>query len=141
MHYPGHLREAFIAWIDAGFPPTTEVEVNYEPERWDAARLLRKMARCSDILPRDAFDELDERFGLEGVAHTYGAVSRRLLRNRATGERLESTTPIKPSREAYAAVERMYQRPPKDDAEAAERYRLAQAEELIRQLRRVQRIA
>jgi hypothetical protein len=51
MHYPGHLREAFCDWLDEGCPPLARVEVNYGPQTWAADRLLRRMLRCSDVLP------------------------------------------------------------------------------------------
>jgi len=53
MHYPGHLREAFITWAEDGCPPTVELEVAYEPVRWPPERFLRRMLRCSDIVPQD----------------------------------------------------------------------------------------
>ena len=43
MHYPGHLREAFLVWLDEGCPPAASVEVNHEPEVWPAEKLLRRM--------------------------------------------------------------------------------------------------
>jgi hypothetical protein len=81
MHYPGHLRDAFVQWLDEGRPDTATVEVDYEPRQWAAERLLGRMVHCTDVLPGYAYDEL----GLD-CRQTYGAVAQQLLaeRRRAT---------------------------------------------------------
>jgi hypothetical protein len=77
MHYPGHLREAFCDWLDEGCPPLASVEVNYQPQTWAAERLLRRMLRCSDIMPGDFYREVVGRFDLErSRRQTYGSVAR-----------------------------------------------------------------
>jgi hypothetical protein len=40
MHYPDHLREAFLAWIGEGYPPTARVEVDYREQKWPAEPTL-----------------------------------------------------------------------------------------------------
>jgi hypothetical protein len=51
MHYPGHLREAFLDWVEDGCPPTAVVEVEHEPVTMPADTFLYRMMRCSDVLP------------------------------------------------------------------------------------------
>ncbi len=80
MHYPTHLREAFIDWLDEGCPPLARVEVGYRPQTWPADRLLKRMLRCSDVMPGDFYREVVERFGLErSRRQTYASVARVLL--------------------------------------------------------------
>jgi len=76
-HYPGHMREAFIAWADAGMPATATVEVGYEPQQWPAERLLGRMAHCTDVIPGHFCDELGTPLG-----STYASAAQRLLRER-----------------------------------------------------------
>jgi hypothetical protein len=79
-HYPGHLRQAFLDWLDEGCPPLARVEENYEPRTWPAERLLRRMLQCSDVMPGDAYRDAVERFGLErSRRQTYASVARLLL--------------------------------------------------------------
>lgn len=83
MHYPGHLREAFLDWLDEGCPPLAAVEVNYERQTWPAERLLGRMLRCSDITPGVYYGEAVEQFGLtRSRRQTYGSVARCLLDQR-----------------------------------------------------------
>jgi hypothetical protein len=51
MHYAGHWREAFCAWIEEGTPPLARVEVDYEPVTWTAEELLGRMVHCTNIMP------------------------------------------------------------------------------------------
>lgn len=79
MHYGGHLRDAFLEWLEDGCPPTATVEVKYEPKTWEAERLLRRMLECSDVMPGYAYHEVVEQYGLEHTRQTYGPVARALL--------------------------------------------------------------
>ena len=80
MHYPGHLRDAFYEWLEEGCPPLASVEVNYEPQTWEAERLLRKMLACSDILPRDVYELAVGQLDDDRVpSQTCGSVARALL--------------------------------------------------------------
>lgn len=73
MHYPGHLRQAFQDWIDAGRPAVATVEVNYEPQEVPAQRLLGKLWHCTDIMPSAVCGQLDMRPGT-----TYAAAAQEL---------------------------------------------------------------
>lgn len=73
-HFPGHLREAFTDWINAGKPATVTVDVDYQPTEWPARKLLGRMAHCTDILPGGYCDELGMPQGV-----TYAAAAQRLL--------------------------------------------------------------
>jgi hypothetical protein len=88
-HYGGHLREAFCDWVDAGCPADAVLEVHYEETVWPAERFLKLMQRCSDVLPRDYADELD--------AGTYGAASRKLLREQPWVVMVEASPFPRPS--------------------------------------------
>ena len=80
MHYPGHLRDAFYEWLEEGCPPLASVEVNYEPQTWEAERLLRKMLACSDVMPGGLYREIVEQYEFERVpSQSCGSVARALL--------------------------------------------------------------
>jgi hypothetical protein len=75
MRAPGHLREAFVEWVDDGARPGVLVgEDNFregpQPVRW----LLGRLWNCSDIMPRDECAELDMDQG-----STYGQAAQALL--------------------------------------------------------------
>ena len=73
MHYPGHLRQAFESWIDAGRPGVATVEVNYEPQEVPAQRLLGMLWHCTDIMPSTLCGLLDMPTGT-----TYAAAAQEL---------------------------------------------------------------
>jgi hypothetical protein len=80
VHYPGHLRDAFLDWLDEGCPPLARVEVNHEPQTWTAEQLCRYMLRCSGIMPGEEYRWYVEQLGLErSRTQTYGSVARVLL--------------------------------------------------------------
>jgi hypothetical protein len=80
MHYAGHLREAFLDWVDAGFPAHARVEVNYEQHTWPAVHLLRYMSGCSDIVPGISYAEVLRTFNFERPPkQTYASVASTLL--------------------------------------------------------------
>jgi hypothetical protein len=80
MHYPGHMREAFCDWLADGCPPLASVEVNYELQTWTAERLLRRMLKCSDVMPGGLYGEAVALYGLErSHKQTYGSLARVLL--------------------------------------------------------------
>lgn len=62
-HYPGHLRDAFRAWVDEAMPDLATVQVNYRDELWPTERLLGKMWHCSDIMPGRLREDLDMPLG------------------------------------------------------------------------------
>lgn len=79
-HYGTHLREAFCDWLDEGRPPLAQVEVNYEPQTWEAERLLRRMLNCSDVLPGSVYHDVAAELDADPAPkQTYGAVARALL--------------------------------------------------------------
>ena len=87
MHYGGHLREAFCDWIAADCPPKVELEDDYEPVIWSAERFLRRMLRCSDVLPGYVRDDVESMFPeitepeTGAALYSYGGVARWLLAN------------------------------------------------------------
>jgi hypothetical protein len=83
-HCPGHIRDAFLAALDAyqqwedGEPePTVEFEVNYEPQPIAISKACGLVWNCSDILPNDAWQILEDTDLIETVGRrTYGAAAR-----------------------------------------------------------------
>jgi hypothetical protein len=85
MHYPGHVREAFVRAIDAFIEwhpdkpePIIELERQYVPYPIPFSALCRKLWRCSDILPGMAVKELLYA-GLEMRSRTYAAAAQAML--------------------------------------------------------------
>ncbi len=68
MHYPGHVREAFLEWLD-------EFGSEVPPDTPRSREMLFSVFNCSDILPSAYCDQLDIRPG-----HTYDRAARDLLR-------------------------------------------------------------
>jgi hypothetical protein len=58
MHYPGHVRDAFVQWAEAGFPDVATIEVDYEPRKEPAVVFLRRFIDCSDVMPGSTCDEV-----------------------------------------------------------------------------------
>jgi transcriptional regulator with XRE-family HTH domain len=85
-HAPGHLREAFLAWLEAcgeleaDAPPPFVVEVGdrEQPISW----LFGQLWNCTDALPRAEFDQVNDWLVSEGQApismQTYAAAVRAL---------------------------------------------------------------
>jgi hypothetical protein len=71
-HAPGHLREAFAAWVDADQPETVMVgdDETVMPARW----LLGILWNCTDTMPSNLCSQLDMRSG-----SSYAMAVRRLL--------------------------------------------------------------
>lgn len=65
-HAPGHLREAFLDWLDLT-EETDEVEIDGEPQplRW----LVGQLWNCTDCMPGWACDNLDL---LRGSTYAHG---------------------------------------------------------------------
>ncbi len=82
MHYGTHLRQAFCDWVDEGLPAIATVEVNYEPTSMDWDQFMRRMERCSDVLPGETWSQLREEYGDtwdedgDGPKASYGSVAR-----------------------------------------------------------------
>lgn len=97
MHYGGHLRDAFIEWVWDNCPPEATVEINYEPTTVDWQWFMRRMSRCSDILPGDDVEYLEGLFSdiFEEATGTYGSVARWILKHglpaRQSARRLTGT--------------------------------------------------
>jgi transcriptional regulator with XRE-family HTH domain len=85
-HAPGHLREAFLEWLQESMhsptsePLSTMVEVGDEPRpiTW----LFGQLWNCSDILPRQDFESVNEILASENAPaidrQTYAAAVRAL---------------------------------------------------------------
>src|SRR5262245_6323516 len=66
-HAPGHIRDtvcaAFETWLawDGRLPePTVEYEVDYVPQQIPISRACCLVWNCTDIVPGDLFDRLQE---------------------------------------------------------------------------------
>jgi hypothetical protein len=84
-HCPGHIRDAFLnaleayaAWNDGEPEPLVELEVNYEPTLIPISKACGLVWNCSDILPSDARDTLED-VGLDVKRWTYAAAARAML--------------------------------------------------------------
>lgn len=88
-HAPGHLREAFLEWLND--PEQHQVDVGWyegrKPVRW----LARQLWNCSDALPACAYADVrallegsgDSQYRVGPAVHfsrTYAAAVRRLIR-------------------------------------------------------------
>jgi hypothetical protein len=96
MHYPSHMRDRFLEWVDAGYPTVAVVERNYEEHEVPAETMLREMLRCSDVLPGDVAEQISEELGLEPDSwrRTYRAAARRLLAVHAGGRQMRAVTAL-----------------------------------------------
>jgi hypothetical protein len=85
MHYAVHRRERFAKWVDDGCPAVAVIEVDEEQLRVSADLMLRRMRRCTDVLPSALGESISDRFGLDHSlrGRTYGEAARRLLAARA----------------------------------------------------------
>jgi hypothetical protein len=59
-HAPGHLREAFVEWVEGGADAAgIEVEIGYvaqlKPVRWVVGQLWN----CTDVMPNYVCESLD----------------------------------------------------------------------------------
>jgi len=64
-HAPGHVRDAFLAaieafyhWDDGEPEPTVPFEINYEPVEIPISKACGLVWNCTDILPGSDFDLL-----------------------------------------------------------------------------------
>jgi len=85
-HAPGHLRDAFLEWLEesielpaeAPLPSTVEISGQPKPITW----LLGQLWNCSDILPRSAFEDVNNILQSENAPaidrQTYAAAVRAL---------------------------------------------------------------
>ena len=77
-HAPGHLREAFVEWLDD--PEQTEVVVGGNEEQRPLSWLIGQLWNCTDILPSDVREQVNNLLTGEpdGFRNTYAAAVRRL---------------------------------------------------------------
>lgn len=85
-HAPGHLRDAFLAWLEesmelpaeAPLPPTVEINEEPRPISW----LFGQLWNCSDVLPSQARDSVNDILESENAPafdrQTYAAAVRAL---------------------------------------------------------------
>ena len=91
-HYPGHVRDAFLAWIEDGYPETATIEKNYEPHDIPADELLRLLLNCTDIMPSYACTDVAESINYvsRGTGNpqgmTYSQAANTLLVQRSSGD-------------------------------------------------------
>ena len=83
-HAPGHVRDtacaAFEAWIDwdGNDPePTVEYEIHREPHPISISRAAGLVWNCTDIVPGDLFDRLQEEAQSVVNYHDEPAIKRR----------------------------------------------------------------
>jgi hypothetical protein len=81
-HAPGHVRdtflaaiEAFVAWKPGEPEPTVEYEIGYVPHRISISRACGLVWNCTDIVPGSTFDWLQEH--LSGALGDEPAIRRR----------------------------------------------------------------
>jgi hypothetical protein len=86
MHYTVDRRERFAQWVDGGFPALAVIEVNRQDRQVPAPLMLRRMRRCTDVLPSALAETIGNRLGLaNGLrGRSYGEAARRLLASEAT---------------------------------------------------------
>jgi hypothetical protein len=84
-HAGGHIRDTFIAAIDAfrgwedGEPePMVEFQINYEPVQITISKACGIVWNCTDILPGTDFDALGY-CGIQPKRRTYAAAAHALL--------------------------------------------------------------
>ena len=85
-HAPSHLRDAFLEWLEesielsANNPLPLTVTIGDEPR--PVAWLFGQLWNCSDVLPRQAFDEVNDILASENAPaidrQTYAAAVRAL---------------------------------------------------------------
>ncbi len=61
-HAPGHLRDAFVAWVEGGVTAET-VTVGYEEAVRPIAWLFGQLWNCRDIMPSGLCADLDRPLG------------------------------------------------------------------------------
>lgn len=94
MHYPGHERDAFINWVDEGFPWEAAMEIDYTPVKIHQQDFLRRFAvpGCTDIVPGDTCRQIAQHIdyavmpdGVSGL--TYAAAASVILVQLDSGDR------------------------------------------------------
>jgi hypothetical protein len=89
MHYPGHVRDAFVEWAEAGFPEVATIEVDYEPRKEPAVVFLRRFIDCSDVMPGSTCDEVAGKVNFrrpDARGMTYAMAASVLLVLRTSGQ-------------------------------------------------------
>jgi hypothetical protein len=141
-HAPGHIRdmfleavEAFREWDGDGPEPTVELEVNYELQPIALSDACGILWNCPDILPGDAFNTLTGDCELELQRRTYAAAARAMkaaLEKAAIDDRASEGVAIEQC--DIDQIEARYGPLPDNVTveESAHRYRLWQAQALIR---------
>jgi hypothetical protein len=85
-HAPGHVRDTFLAAVEAfgtwrrGPQPTVEFEVDYKARRITLSEACTLVWNCTDIMPGDYFDLIAE---LGPKSRTYAAAARSLRKHLA----------------------------------------------------------
>ena len=72
-HAPGHLRDAFLKYLDEGGEDYASVENRYVKQEKPISRLIGQLWNCTDILPSMYCSEQDIRNG-----STYAQAVRKL---------------------------------------------------------------
>lgn len=93
MHYGSHLLDAFIGWVNDGFPVNATVKTYegtvHEVTLLDWRRFMRRMEFSSDVIPNSTREDLESRFPEifdQGGAYSYGRVAQWLLEHYAPVE-------------------------------------------------------
>jgi hypothetical protein len=88
-HAPGHIREAacgaletWLDWDGKTPEPSIELEIGYVPRQVQISRALGLVWNCTDIMPGDLFDRLQEAISSDKPAiktRSYAACARAVL--------------------------------------------------------------
>jgi hypothetical protein len=78
-YYASDLRDVFLEWLDSGRPAMASMDVDYAPTQIPVARLLGDLAECTDTLPAEYSQDLDEFAGDGSYDGTYGSAAKVLL--------------------------------------------------------------
>ena len=78
-YYTTDLRDVFLEWLDSGRPAMATMDVDYAPTQIPAARLLGDLAACTDALPPEYRQDVDEFVRDDSYDGTYGSAARVLL--------------------------------------------------------------
>jgi hypothetical protein len=80
-HAPGHLRDAFLAWVDEiDFIEPAEVLPTFpvDGEDRDLLWLFGQLWNCTDVLPGGTVEKLEDMLGTRLNRRTYAAAVREL---------------------------------------------------------------
>ena len=85
-HAPGHIRDTFLeaidvyaAWNGQDALPTVVREIKYQPHEISLAKACGLLWNCTDTLPDDAFNTLNQVLEVPVQRQSYAAAARGML--------------------------------------------------------------